>query len=394
MVVETNFYVVFDANILIRDFWLESESFEYLKKHRFLDHKPYVPEVVFKEVRNYLKLRAEQLLDNIKEDGSRSSGNNLRLIKLFNYSDLNEKNAWDIDSLLDRWESNLLSVLRKNKGGILPTVNIDLSMLVERSIERQKPFSKGDKGFRDTLIWLSTLNLTGPLEYVSFITGNKTDFFEKETRETAAEIKQEIRDKLGENRELLLHLSVDDFISKIDSDRTASADALQRALISEELAGFNLWGWIKENIIELTEGIEFDGIKWAGCPYHAEAPILTELDDLVSLDIPRLSHINDDVYRLYCDLGIIGIFQSQIAFEKVRNIVNPNQILDDFEDDSFWSTVLMRSVATFVIRLDFNVSSLEVESAYMIPLEHWDDFGTIIQEIDDYVLEIHEFESE
>ncbi|MDK2598315.1 PIN domain-containing protein [Pseudoalteromonas obscura] len=54
--------------------------------------------------------------------------------------------------------------------------------VVQRALNVTKPFTDGEKGYRDTLIWLSFLkylkenSITGD---VAFITDNKSDFFEK-----------------------------------------------------------------------------------------------------------------------------------------------------------------------------------------------------------------------
>ena len=102
--------------------------------------------------------------------------------------------------------------------------------------------------------------------------------------------------------------------------------------------------------------------------------------------------MSDDVYRIYCDVGLIGIFQYKIAFSKVRDIVNPNQIISDLEDDSCWSTVELRSVTTFILRLDFNVVKRKIVLAYALPIEHWGEYESVINSIDNYISEIEDYD--
>lgn len=64
--------------------------------------------------------------------------------------------------------------------------NIPQTKVVERAIKLVKPFTSQEKGYRDTLIWLSFLNYLsseGVEGDVAFITNNKNDFFETKGNE-------------------------------------------------------------------------------------------------------------------------------------------------------------------------------------------------------------------
>jgi predicted nucleic acid-binding protein len=391
---DTQIYVVLDANILISDFWLNSQSMTYLKTHSFLQHIPIIPEVVFKEVRNHLKNRAEELLGNTPKGKQRSKGNSVRLLKLFNYTIDSDDNDWGVDNLLNRWDSSIKAFLIEFKGRMLPTVDVKIDDLIQRSINRKKPFSKGDSGFRDSLIWLSTLDLINDSTHVSFVTKNTNDFFETNSSEPHPDLLDDAKDKLGEHRKILFHKSLDDFIVNFDSDRTASAEALERALISNNLSGLNLWDWLEENLADVIGDSEFDGINWAGLPYHAEAPQLYEIEELVSLDIPRVFHALDDIYTVYCDLAFIGYFSAEIAFSKSETIVNPNQILWKDETDSFWTSIGIRSAATFIVKIDIDMKTKKVINPYASPLYHWSSYDDVIESLESEIKELEDMNAE
>ena len=171
-------YIVLDANILIRDFWMSGPSFSYLLTHQFLGHHPIIPEVAYLEARSHLQRRAETLLSKRSLGGEGSQSNTLKLIRLFNYKKVSENAKWDVGKLLNRWDKYVASVLERFGGQILQSPKVEMEDMIRRSIERKKPFSNGDRGFRDTIIWLSTLELAGPKSCVSFITGNTQDFFQ------------------------------------------------------------------------------------------------------------------------------------------------------------------------------------------------------------------------
>jgi len=380
-------YVVLDANILIGDFWMSGPSFEYLLIHQFLNHHPIIPKVAYLEARFHLQERAETLLSNRSPDGKGSQGNTKRLLRLFNYDEVSPNAEWDINKLLERWDKHITSTLEKYGGQILQNPELSMEEIIYRSIERKKPFSNGDRGFRDTIIWLSTLNLADMKSRVSFITSNTQDFFQTNSLEPHPEILNEANKKVDKPWKMLFHRSLDEFITEFDHDRSASSEALQRALISNTLSGFNLWEWLEENLREIVGEDDFDAIPWAGLSYHAEAPVLVDIEELVAINIPRVSHLENDIYRFYCDLSFIGAFDCSIAFQKAEIIVNPNQILWKDETDSFWTSVGVRAVATFILRIDFDVKSKDVVNQVAYPLGHWKSYDQVIEDIENYYQE-------
>src|SRR5690349_9983138 len=136
----TSLYVVFDANILIRDFWMTGASFSYLRTHQFLGHRPVIPQVAFLEARGNLKRRAETLLSNRAPESQGTQSNQLKLLRLFNYKRVSPAAKWDVEKLLKRWDKRVTNILNSFGGQILPSPTMDVSDMVLRSIERKKPF--------------------------------------------------------------------------------------------------------------------------------------------------------------------------------------------------------------------------------------------------------------
>lgn len=332
-------------------------------------------------------MRAETLLSNRSSNTTGAQGNTLRLLRIFNYKKVSKHLKWDIEKLLNRWDKHINNFLHNFGGRILPSPQIDIDEIIQRSIARRKPFSKGDRGFRDTIIWLSTLGLVSSESRVSFITSNTQDFFQPNSVEPHPEILNEAQKKLDPNIKMLFHQSIEDLITAFDSDRSASAQALQHALISNTLSHFNLWNWLEENLMEVIGDEDFDAINWAGLPYHVETPTLVDIEDLVSIDIPRIFHLQNEVYRLYCDLAFIGHFDCDIGYAKAEIVVSPNQILWKDETDSFWTRVGIRAAATFILKIDFDVQNRTILNCMTFPLTHWNSYDEVIEKFDNS----HEF---
>ena len=373
----TDLYVVLDANILIQDFWLKGKGFSYLMLNQFLEHRPVIPEVAYLEVRNHLKNRAETLLSNQKH----SEGNLRRLISVFNYEEDSNDYLWDINLLLARWEENFNKIFEEHNGLILPTPELDVNGLVTRSIERKKPFSKGDKGFRDTLIWLSTLNLIDEYSGVSFITNNTHDFFTSDSGKPHPEILSEADEKLDEFSQMLFFRSIDDFIAYLDSDKSASSRALHRALTSDNLSKFSLWSWLEDHIHEIIKEHGSNSTQWAGLPGQAQEVELQDIERLISLDISLVDHLTVDSYRILFDFSFTGYFQCSLPLEMADEVFNPNQVLWKNESDSIWTDVGFQAVGTFLGFIDFELKSRTVTACYVIPLAHWENYDNEIDKL-------------
>ncbi|WP_233080238.1 PIN domain-containing protein [Rheinheimera soli] len=109
--------------------------------------------------------------------------------------------------------------------------------VVSRALNVVKPFTDGEKGYRDTLIWLSFLKylqdnrITSP---VAFITANKNDFFEKKGSELVfnRDLLNDIS-MLGINTEIKPYLNVFDFV-KDNVDQISNAVDRQEILDDQE----------------------------------------------------------------------------------------------------------------------------------------------------------------
>lgn len=167
-------YIVLDANVIISNYRLDSIVFKLildnLKKQ---GHIVCIPELVYMEVINNFK---EVFKD--RKNKAHKSLNQLELVTGETYTFKTKVN--NIEDATKSYEKYLAGLTKKYSG-----LKIDFPSLPEvphkdiafRAIKKQKPFTKGEKGYRDTLIWFSLLQLakdTG--EKVVFVLDNYKDF--------------------------------------------------------------------------------------------------------------------------------------------------------------------------------------------------------------------------
>lgn len=322
--------------------------------------------IALAEAANNIERRAEALLARIEES-------TLTPRLLGQYQSLFNKQIKDDETakaLSQRYKKYIKALVKRNKGLIAPTPKIPIAKVVERSLNRTKPFNNGDKGFRDTLIWLGVLDIAKEHHRVSFVSENINDFSDS-GNQLHPDLMQEIQGVIPEHISFKYFRNLNEFIVSFDSDGSGTVEAFTRAVMTGSYKSFNLVDWIEENLLELLEWHELDGVEWAGMPHHAENPRLAELQDLVGLEVRFDAESKDGKVEFYCDIAIVGVFICTMFGSQWESIVHPLQVewVDD-ESNAHWMELGVRSVGTFTLRLVFDLKSETIVDSGITVLEH------------------------
>ncbi|WP_337879411.1 PIN domain-containing protein [Rheinheimera sp.] len=357
--------LIVDANILVQDFWLEGFVWGYLVKRNFLSHKLAVPRIALEEAAANIERRARDLLQRMSQAGVTTRLESQYQL-LFNRKKVGKESPAKLGK---RYKDHMLAFLKTHGGIIVEPPDVPLSLLLQRSIERRKPFNSGDKGFLDTLIWLNTLDVVKDYKRVSFVSSNTADYAQGDNLHP--DLEQDLIPVLPKHLHFRYFKNLNEFIAFIDRDGEAGAEALRNALMSDGYSGFKLDSWIRENIDDLLSQNDLDGIEWTALPYWAEDPRLIELEDLVGIEIHNERALGIDRVELLCDLALVGIFQCSILFSSWKNIIHPCQVqwIDD-ESSDMWTEVGVRSVGTFLIRIVFDLNLATIVEHDVVPIAH------------------------
>jgi hypothetical protein len=155
----------------------DSNSFNILEEYiRRTRSQLVIPEIVLKETVN----RVREILERIPRE-IRKIQRDYDRIKSAGSAEL-EIVQPDFDRALRLYEIEFRERLERSLNAvILPVPNVTHESVVERALQRKRPFLHNKDGYRDTLIWLSIKDriLQHQGEYV-FVTDNSKDFSEQE----------------------------------------------------------------------------------------------------------------------------------------------------------------------------------------------------------------------
>lgn len=163
-------WIVIDTNVFFDDLRMKKSLDLLFKDIENVHFSLQIPEIVVKETVNLYKERRKAFLCKLL-----SSSKELKALTSLEYNVNIEAESLVRD--LRGYEDYLREKIASN-GEVAPFPEVALQNLVERDLERRKPFKENGVGFRDTLIWETILNLATRegCEGIIFITKNTKDF--------------------------------------------------------------------------------------------------------------------------------------------------------------------------------------------------------------------------
>lgn len=226
--------IAIDANIIRSDFLFRSTEyhglFDYLNKTK---SQIVLPKVVLLEIeelhRQELEKRVSEINRNVKNLNLALPSAKAKIPAIT--IDINNENEAYIDFVK--------SFLKIQDSDILPIDNSLLPEVLDRATKKVKPFSEKDRGFRDTLIWLTIKEfvIRNNAKQISFITNNVNDFCDpKNPADLAPNLKQECE---NQGVEIFIYASVKDFINNHSNKiEFITNDWLHNLLATVELREF------------------------------------------------------------------------------------------------------------------------------------------------------------
>ena len=314
--------VFLDTNVFYKNWFLDKAHFTLLFYFLNNENKELLlSDLVVQEVNNI----RERELNEVQSEILRliSKGSKLNSTPLNYASDSLGVESYDLFELL-KFKVDWIERIGYD--------NIDQKTVVNRALKVVKPFSGQEKGYRDTLIWLSFLqylkenNVEGE---VAFITNNKNDFFESKggTLRFNADLNNDI-DGLGIKANIRPYLNVYDFVNdNVDRishsfDRHELLDDLEHFLIDEtesffrnmtnreidNLLGARIFGDKLTSVIDIEadvfEGLEDPKIKQVkrlsgNSVYISSYYEMRRVDLVITIDLVEFKQHADEIEAIY-----------------------------------------------------------------------------------------------
>lgn len=240
---------------------------------------------------------------------------------------------------------------------ILEYEGISHSVVVDRALACKRPFLEGEKGYRDTLIWLSLLEhvkLNASHDEIAFITANTTDFFGSGSEDTFHS------DLIADIGTLPGPVSINPFSSLaafVDSTIDKHEHAIDHSKAEElfgdyiEHEGIEYIASLNEVAVRRLQSFLLSGTSTFANASGIAAEVLEGVEDLTILSTKELNH--SEVY-IVCQYNLrrvpITIFIPAHDYEQNLTAIEESNWF--YETEVMGNTVMLRAV----IRPYFTVS--------------------------------------
>jgi hypothetical protein len=339
--------VFIDTNILYNNWHFENANFKYLIN--FLENtnsELIVSDVVCDEIENKFNKELEILKKSFKDSIKRSKSL-LKIEPSFDFKKLDYK--YSIRDIISEKTQNVK---------FIPYNSIENTKIVERAIKKVKPFQDQDKGYRDTLIWLSFLEYLKnncPYEDVLFINNNSKDFFDGKNQNLHQDLLEDVS-KFGLKNNFRIYNSIRDFIDK-------EVDMKQNKYSSNQIMEEFIYP--NENLIEqeLEYHINSQTSNWFQQLLKNSVGELTNINYLIDFeiviiegiedpDLMKWSIINDNDFfaELYFNLRIVDLRLTipTIVYKNNKNFFDTKFYdIESNDENTFLKTIR---------RIHFNIS--------------------------------------
>jgi len=357
--------IFLDTNVFYNNWFMKNANFKYL--FHFLnneEHELIISELVIQEVENIRNRDVRSSLAEIKK--------NINKLKKLNLS----KVEYESDTL-GLQEYKLLPLLdgKVESIHVFNYENIAHKEVVNRALINKKPFAEGEKGYRDTLIWLSFLNYVSEQkitdEEIIFITENSSDFFKVNKKEVTFH-KDLINDfeVNGIEAKITPYTSLFDFVNSTIDQHDHAIDKVNMEWILEEyvesegerylenMTNSDLSEYLEDSIFDskVKEILEIRVDVWEGLedPKILQTTKMEDSDIYVSysfnlrrvtleIDIPEVDYIENQsaLHKLFIDIdvssGVATLTTYVRPYFDVSFIYNDRKnTLTDYEVSQLW----------------------------------------------------------
>jgi hypothetical protein len=347
--------IVIDTNALHQDYLLEATALVSLTKARErAGCSLFVPAVVVtehaKHFRDARRVAASQLRQAARD-----------VAALFG----RPVETPDLNAVRDDCEERIRRRLEELGIGVLDHPKVSHEALATRAVSRQPPFSKDGRGYQDTLVWFSLLELL-PSDEPVVLVSNDGIFGEKDL---APELQVEV-DATGHKAGVFLAKTLSIAFEKHVEPTLQRLDRLEKSL-ANGTSRLNLAQWLSQNLLNVLrdhdaresanknakpsfEWLEVEKPKFAVVRAHA----VSDQDAYVRVKVEADGHIGgwewfmiapDDMERDWVDSAVTAKVELELLISGEENVSRytvlslsptgvpearePDEFDGDFEDD-------------------------------------------------------------
>lgn len=205
-----------------------------------------------------------------------------------------------VDRRCDDYRSSVSSWFAE-LGSVLADPSVAHSELVDRILAKRRPFNDSERGFRDALVWYSTLELADR-DRTALLTGNTKDFASKSGDELvlADDLVDDLRARGHDSGRVVLYTSTGDLLRAVLPDWDGSTAASAWTMFASSL---EFVGALDD---ELDRGLGYEFTAAPAAPPFVWGLGLRAVSEVTTAHDTRLVADGDGWFRVHSQLEVLG----------------------------------------------------------------------------------------
>lgn len=271
--------LILDTNVFYDDYGLQGTTlrilFEYLRKGGF---RMLIPEVVFMETVNQVR----------EKIAAAAEANNGRVLEMRRKTGLTISpviTPADIEELVNKYTAFLRGRLEAVSATIAEIPSISHKMVLERDLERKKPFTKNGKGYRDALIWETVLQAaSNESDPIVFISKNSSDFADDEKKGLHPDLLSDLANHNIDPSKITLLLAIGSFVKETLIPKLPSPEQTLVTFMQKAHPTFSLESELADTFSEKLSGQEIEH-HLIGKPSEFESITFSMVEHIYDIEI-------------------------------------------------------------------------------------------------------------
>jgi hypothetical protein len=356
--------VILDSSVFVRDLQMNTPSFRtFLSQAANVGHQFMMLEIVQDELLNKYKemlYEHKRKIDGGIRDLRVQTGRDLAIYLTDD----------DIVQMVDEYADHLHQQLKESKVIMVQYPSVSHQKVVQRALQRRRPFdSEGQRGYRDTLIWESILELiTKEPAEVAFISQNPRDFAEK-TNVLHSVLSEEITALNNNNIAVTYYPDLDSFVSQEITPRLQGLEDIATELVGDGFKGFDLHTFTTNQLYKYIETEEIDPTD-IDLPDSFETLQIGAIEDVEEIrDVTVFSLNNNDLLIEYECLVPISFtfFIQNIEYWGISDeLLEKIEVWDSDWNDYYQLCHIAVDNILIRVKLVLNQENVSVQSAELV----------------------------
>lgn len=232
-----------------------------------------------------------------------------------------------IEAKIEQYKCYLTERLKAARVEMISYPETPHERLVERAVQRRRPFRDKGAGYRDALIWESILQLLGDSQPpVYFVTHNHRDF--GKAPDPHPDLLADLDARSIPHSSVRIFQSLDELNRELILPRLEKLDDLARQLDTDEFDKFSLRTWAAKELIELLKLEEWGHALVGLGPDHCSVYVTSlQTKDYPRLDDVRLLPSGNVLVSANVDTG--GEVSVSVSSENCRRYEDVREFMGD-----------------------------------------------------------------